>query len=107
MQNDTLVFPLSANGKNRFFSMITYSTDKGKNWVFPESISLVDCLDPRITEWEKGRILMIVQCLDGQSVYESRDMGKTWTRAVRTLWGVWVRPRPGFRWDERLRVGAL
>ncbi|EKG01145.1 trans-sialidase, putative [Trypanosoma cruzi] len=50
---------------------------------------------------------MIVQCIDGQRVYESRDMGKTWTEAVRTLSGVWVISQPGVRWDEGLRVDAL
>ncbi|PBJ68342.1 trans-sialidase [Trypanosoma cruzi cruzi] len=107
MQNDTLVFPLTANGKNYPFSSITYSTDKGNNWVFPESISPVGCLDPRITEWETGQILMIVDCGNGQSVYESRDMGKTWTEAIGTLSGVWVKSRSGARWDEGLRVDAL
>ncbi|KAF8285914.1 putative trans-sialidase, Group II [Trypanosoma cruzi] len=107
MQNDTLVFPLVANGKNYPFSSITYSTDNGNNWVFPESISTVECLDPRITEWETGQILMIVHCVDGQSVFESRDMGKTWTEAIGTLPGIWVRPRSGVSWDEGLRVDAL
>ncbi|EAN91717.1 putative trans-sialidase, Group II [Trypanosoma cruzi] len=107
MQNGTLVFPLVVNGEKYPFSSITYSTDNGNNWVFPESISPVGCLDPRITEWEKGHILMIVDCVDGQTVYESRDMGKTWTEAIGTLSSVWVRSQPGFRWDEGLRVGAL
>ncbi|PBJ76091.1 trans-sialidase [Trypanosoma cruzi cruzi] len=107
MQNDTLVFPLVANGKNYPFSSITYSTDNGNNWVFPESISPVGCFDPRITEWETGQILMIVQCIDGQRVYESRDMGKTWTEAVRTLSGVWVISQRGVRPYEGLRVEAL
>ncbi|EKF98456.1 trans-sialidase, putative, partial [Trypanosoma cruzi] len=107
MQNNTLVFPLVVNGKNYPFSSITYSTDNGNNWVFPESISPVGCLDPRITEWETGQILMIVDCGNGQSVYESRDMGTTWTEAIGTLSGVWVKSRSGFRWDEGLRVDAL
>ncbi|RNC56639.1 surface protein-2 [Trypanosoma cruzi] len=107
MQNDTLVFPLTANGKNYPFSIITYSTDNGNTWVFPESISPWECSDPRITEWETGQILMIVQCKDDQSVLESRDMGATWTEAVRTLSGVWVRPQPGVRLYEIFRVGAL
>ncbi|EAN93642.1 surface protein-2 [Trypanosoma cruzi] len=107
MQNDTLVFPLMVNGKNYPFSSITYSTDNGNNWVFPESISPVGCLDPRITEWETGSLLMIVDCENGQSVYESRDMGKTWTEAIGTLSGVWVISQPGVRLYEIFRVGAL
>ncbi|RNC34792.1 trans-sialidase [Trypanosoma cruzi] len=50
---------------------------------------------------------MIVHCVDGQSVFESRDMGTTWTKAVRTLPGVWVMSQSGFRWDENLLVGDL
>ncbi|RNC35083.1 trans-sialidase [Trypanosoma cruzi] len=70
MQNDALVFPLVVvSWKNQPFSMITCSTEKGNNWVFPESIFCVGCLDPRITEWESGQILMIVHCVDGQSVF--------------------------------------
>ncbi|KAF8284180.1 putative trans-sialidase, Group II, partial [Trypanosoma cruzi] len=107
MQNDTLVFPLVANGKNYPFSSITYSTDNGNNWVFPESISPVGCFDPRITEWETGQILMIVDCEDGQRVYESRDMGKTWTKAVGTLSGVWTKPQPGDSKKGSLHVNAL
>ncbi|RNC53465.1 surface protein-2 [Trypanosoma cruzi] len=34
-------------------------------------------------------------------------MEKTWTEAVRTLSGVWVRPRSGAPLDEGLHVGAL
>ncbi|RNC44577.1 trans-sialidase [Trypanosoma cruzi] len=107
MQNNTLLFPLVVNGKNYPFSSITYSTNNGNNWVFPESISPVGCLDPRITEWQTGQILMIVDCESSQRVYESRDMGKTWTEAFGTLLGVWVKSRSGFRWEESLRVGAL
>ncbi|RNC56596.1 trans-sialidase [Trypanosoma cruzi] len=34
-------------------------------------------------------------------------MGKTWTKAVRTLPGIWVNAPSGFRLDESLRVDAL
>ncbi|ESS55394.1 trans-sialidase [Trypanosoma cruzi Dm28c] len=106
MQNDTLVFPLVAKGKNYPFSIITYSTDNGNNWVFPESIFSVECLHPRTTEWETGQILMIVDCVNAQSAFESRDMGTAWTEAVRTLSGIWVRQR-GVRPYEILHVDAL
>ncbi|PWV14140.1 putative trans-sialidase, Group II [Trypanosoma cruzi] len=106
LQNGTLVFPLMVNGENYPFSSIIYSTDNGSTWVFPESISPVKCLDPRITEWETGQILMIVHCVDAQSVFESRDMGTTWTEAIGTLSGVWVKSKSSFR-DLSLRVDAL
>ncbi|RNC40237.1 trans-sialidase [Trypanosoma cruzi] len=54
-----------------------------------------------------GQILTIVQCKDDQRVLESRDMGATWTEAIGTLPGVWVRPQPGVRLYEIFRVGAL
>ncbi|EKG06429.1 trans-sialidase, putative, partial [Trypanosoma cruzi] len=50
---------------------------------------------------------MIVQCIDGQRVYESRDMGKTWTEAVGTLSGVWAKPQPGDSKKGSLHVEAL
>ncbi|ESS60303.1 trans-sialidase [Trypanosoma cruzi Dm28c] len=50
---------------------------------------------------------MIVQCIDDQRVYESRDMGTTWTKAVRTLSGVWVISQRGVRPYEIFRVGAI
>ncbi|RNC33867.1 surface protein-2 [Trypanosoma cruzi] len=51
MGNGTPVFSLmAANRTNHPFSMITYSTDNGKNWVFPEGMSPADFFYPRITE---------------------------------------------------------
>ncbi|ESS60521.1 putative trans-sialidase [Trypanosoma cruzi Dm28c] len=50
---------------------------------------------------------MIVDCVNAQSVFESRDMGTAWTEAVRTLPGIWVIPRSGGSWDESLHVGAF
>ncbi|RNC54804.1 trans-sialidase, partial [Trypanosoma cruzi] len=50
MQGGTLVFTLRArNGENQPFSRITYSTDNGNNWVFPEGISPAACFNPSIT----------------------------------------------------------
>ncbi|RNC42179.1 trans-sialidase, partial [Trypanosoma cruzi] len=49
---------------------------------------------------------MIVDCDDEQNVYESRDMGTTWTTAVGTLSGVWVKSQ-SFFWDLNLHVDAL
>ncbi|ESS60577.1 trans-sialidase [Trypanosoma cruzi Dm28c] len=49
---------------------------------------------------------MIVDCEDGQRVYESRDKGTTWTEAIGTLPGVWTKTRLYF-WYLSLRVEAL
>ncbi|KAF5217983.1 hypothetical protein ECC02_009100 [Trypanosoma cruzi] len=50
---------------------------------------------------------MIVDCENGQRVYESRDMGTKWTEAIGTLSAVWVNARSGVSQKESLRVDAL
>ncbi|KAF8287478.1 putative trans-sialidase, Group II [Trypanosoma cruzi] len=92
MEDGTIVFSLMAmNEKNEVdvYSMIIYSKDNGSTWSLSEGMSPAKCTDPRIIEWE-GSLLMIVVCESSQRVYESRDMGKTWTEAIGTLPGVWV-----------------
>ncbi|EKF27157.1 trans-sialidase, putative, partial [Trypanosoma cruzi marinkellei] len=86
--------------------MIIYSTDNGSAWALSEDMSPAKCLNTRVTEWE-GSLLMIVDCEDGQRVYESRDMGTTWTEAIETLSGVWGDARSGVSLKESLRVDAL
>ncbi|RNF13167.1 trans-sialidase [Trypanosoma cruzi] len=49
---------------------------------------------------------MIVDCLNDQRVYGSRDMGTAWTEAIGTLPGVWAKSR-SFLWDVSLHVDAL
>ncbi|RNC52315.1 putative trans-sialidase [Trypanosoma cruzi] len=49
---------------------------------------------------------MIVQCKDGQSLFESRDMGATWTKAIGTLSGVWTNSRLGVFREDNLPVEA-
>ncbi|KAF5217924.1 hypothetical protein ECC02_009165 [Trypanosoma cruzi] len=109
MEDGTIVFSLMAmNEENGFdvYSMIIYSKDNGSTWMFPEGTSYPKCETPRITEWE-GSLLMIVDCENGQRVYESRDMGTTWTEAIGTLPGVWVNARSGVPQKESLHVDAL
>ncbi|KAF8286982.1 putative trans-sialidase, Group II [Trypanosoma cruzi] len=107
MEDGTLVFPLMAkSGNGVVYSMIIYSTDNGSTWALSKGVSPAKCLNPRITEWE-GSLLMIVDCEDGQRVYESRDMGTTWTEAVGTLPGVWAKPQPEDSKNVSLHVGAL
>ncbi|PWV05335.1 putative trans-sialidase, Group II [Trypanosoma cruzi] len=106
MEDGIVVFPLMAeSGNGDFCSMIIYSADNGSTWSLSKGVSPAKCHNPRITEWE-GSLLMIVDCEDEQRVYESRDMGTTWTEAVGTLPGVWVKSR-SFFWDLSLHVEAL
>ncbi|EKF38901.1 trans-sialidase, putative [Trypanosoma cruzi marinkellei] len=94
MEDGTIVFSLMATNKTEgIHSMIIYSTDNGTTWVLPEGISPAKCLYPRITEWE-GSLFMIVDCENGQRVYESRDKGTTWTETIGTLPGVWTKSKP-------------
>ncbi|EKF29815.1 trans-sialidase, putative [Trypanosoma cruzi marinkellei] len=106
MEDGTLVFSLMAKNEEGVYSMIIYSTDNGSTWVLSEGMSPAGCYNPRITEWE-GSVLMIVDCEDVQRVYESRDMGKTWTEAIGKLPGVWVNSQSGFFQAVSLYVEAL
>nr|ALO20095.1 trans-sialidase-related protein [Trypanosoma cruzi] len=107
MEDGTLVFPVIAfNAENTGFSMIIYSTNNGSTWSLSEGMSPAECLYPRTTEWE-GSLLMIVDCENGQRVYESRDMGTTWTEAIGTLPGVWTKSKPEVSRDVSLHVEAL
>ncbi|RNC53789.1 sialidase, partial [Trypanosoma cruzi] len=108
MEDGTIVFSLMAiNEKDDgVFSLIIYSKDNGSTWSLSEGTSHLKCGAPRITEWE-GSLLMIVDCEKGQRVYESRDMGTTWTEAIGTLPGVWVNSGSGASQDSSLHVDAL
>ncbi|EAN98115.1 putative trans-sialidase, Group II [Trypanosoma cruzi] len=108
LENGTLVFSLSGtNEQHGHSNRIIYSTDDGANWVFPAGTPPAECVGISITEWENGQILMVTGCTIGRKVYESRDMGTTWTEAVGTLPGVWVNARSGTRWAIDLSVGSL
>ncbi|RNF11989.1 trans-sialidase, partial [Trypanosoma rangeli] len=85
MEDGTLVFPMVARRERNHFVMIIYSKDDGKNWLLPLGMLPAECTDPLIVEWEKGQLLMIADFMFGRRVYESRDMGATWTEAVGTL----------------------
>ncbi|RNE95377.1 group II trans-sialidase superfamily [Trypanosoma rangeli] len=87
MEDGTLVFPVTVmkTREKYFLSMIIYSKDDGKNWLLSQGMLPPECTDPLIVEWEQGQLLMIVQRYLLSRVYESRDMGATWTRAARIL----------------------
>ncbi|RNC53508.1 trans-sialidase-like protein [Trypanosoma cruzi] len=108
MEDGTIVFSLMAvNEKNDgVFSLIIYSKDNGSTWALSKGVSPANCTDPRITEWE-GSLLMIVDCENGQRVYESRDMGGTWTEALGTLPGVWANSQSEDYSEGGLHVDAL
>ncbi|RNE96674.1 group II trans-sialidase superfamily [Trypanosoma rangeli] len=96
MEDDTLVFPVTARrtGDNQTVSTIIYSKDDGKNWTLSQGMLPVGCTDPLIVEWEQGHLVMVAKCGLLSNVFESRDMGATWTVAVRTLTRVQPRFSP-------------
>ncbi|RNC35149.1 sialidase, partial [Trypanosoma cruzi] len=108
MEDGAIVFSLMAvNEKNDgVLPMIIYSKDNGSTWLLSEDISPANCFNPHITKWE-GKLLMIVDCEKGRRVYESRDMGKTWTEAIGTLPGVWVNSQSEDYSEGGLHVDAL
>ncbi|RNE95995.1 group II trans-sialidase superfamily, partial [Trypanosoma rangeli] len=87
MEDGTLVFPVTARrtGEKDVVSTIIYSKDDGKNWVLPQGMLPAGCNDPLIVEWEQGQLVMVASCDFHSKVFESMDMGATWTEAVRTL----------------------
>ncbi|EKF29493.1 trans-sialidase, putative, partial [Trypanosoma cruzi marinkellei] len=108
MENGTLVFLLAGIDVNHErFNRITYSTNDGDTWEFPEGMPPAECFGSCITEWDEGQILMIAECADGRKVYESRDMGRTWTEAVGVLPGVWVNRQSGARWSMDSSVRSI
>ncbi|RNE97419.1 group II trans-sialidase superfamily, partial [Trypanosoma rangeli] len=108
MEDDTFVFPVTARrtGDNEAVSMIIYSKDDGKSWVFSQGMLPVGCTDPLIVEWEQGQLLMIAQCDSLSKMFESRDMGATWREAVSTLTRVHPRFLPD-AWRTAERVTSL
>ncbi|KAF8296764.1 putative trans-sialidase, Group II [Trypanosoma cruzi] len=108
MEDGTIVFSLMAMSEENdgVLPLIIYSKDNGSTWLLSEDISPANCTDPRITEWE-GSLLMIVDCENDQRVYESRDMGTTWTEVFGKLPGVWVNSQSEDYPDGVWHVDAL
>ncbi|ESS55874.1 trans-sialidase [Trypanosoma cruzi Dm28c] len=86
--------------------MIIYSKENGSAWALSKGVSPANSGAPRITEWE-GSLLMIVDCENDQAVYESRDMGTTWTEAIGKLPGVWTKSQSEDYPDGVWHVDAL
>ncbi|ESS55703.1 trans-sialidase [Trypanosoma cruzi Dm28c] len=104
MEDGTLVFPLEAvkgdgieseeeKRKNKkTVSLILYSSKDTKNWTLSKGMSAYGCSDPSVVEWKKEdkKLIMMTACDDGRRrVYESGDMGESWTEALGTLSRVW------------------
>ncbi|RNE97019.1 trans-sialidase [Trypanosoma rangeli] len=90
-KNGTLVFPAKAVTKEgKEVSLIMYSSGPEEGWRLSQGMTAGDCVDPAVVEWGSGKLLMMTACEEGhRKVYESSDMGKTWTEALGTLSRVW------------------
>ncbi|EAN91791.1 putative trans-sialidase, Group V [Trypanosoma cruzi] len=105
MKDETLVFPVEGTKKKavggteegvKTVSLIIYSSTDNKNWTLSKGMSDGGCSDPSVVEWEEGKLMMMTACGDGpRRVYESGDMGESWTEALGTLSRVWGNKKDG------------
>ncbi|EAN96495.1 putative trans-sialidase, Group V [Trypanosoma cruzi] len=92
MEDDTLVFPVEGTKKEgeKAVSLLKYSSEDTESWKLSKGMSDGGCSDPSVVEWEKEKLMMMTACDDGRRrVYESGDMGDSWTEALGTLSRVW------------------
>ncbi|EKF26669.1 hypothetical protein MOQ_009631, partial [Trypanosoma cruzi marinkellei] len=66
-------------------------TSDATNWKLSKEIPADGCSDPSVVEWGKDKKLVMMTACDGgrRRVYESGDMGESWTEALGTLSRVW------------------
>ncbi|PBJ78797.1 trans-sialidase [Trypanosoma cruzi cruzi] len=95
MHDDTLVFPVQdvKEESGKTVSLLIYTLkDANEGWTLSKGIPDGGCSDPSVVEWgEKDKkLIMMTACDDGRRrVYESGDMGESWTEALGTLSRVW------------------
>ncbi|ESS61108.1 trans-sialidase [Trypanosoma cruzi Dm28c] len=96
MDDGTLVFPVEGTKKGdtendeKAVSLLIYTSDNAASWKLSKEAPDGGCGDPSVVEWEKDQLIMMTACDDGRRrVYESDDMGESWTEALGTLSRVW------------------
>ncbi|PBJ78303.1 trans-sialidase [Trypanosoma cruzi cruzi] len=103
MKDETLVFPVEGTKKAavgtevdvKTVSLIIYSKDN-TDWKLSKGMPDGGCGVPSVVEWEEGKLMMMTACGDGRRrVYESGDMGESWTEALGTLSRVWGNEKDG------------
>ncbi|EKF29310.1 trans-sialidase, putative [Trypanosoma cruzi marinkellei] len=104
MKDGTLVFPVEGTKKQsstegnqmeKTVSLILYLKDT-KSWTLSKGTSADGCSDPSVVEWKDKKLIMMTACDDGRRrVYESDDMGDSWTEALGTLSRVWGKNEEG------------
>ncbi|ESS61514.1 trans-sialidase [Trypanosoma cruzi Dm28c] len=94
-KDGTLVFPVEGTKKGdaqKVVSLLIYCSDATHSWKLSKGMSDGGCSDPSVVEWgEKDKKLIMMTACDGgrRRVYESGDMGDSWTEALGTLSRVW------------------
>ncbi|PWU86070.1 putative trans-sialidase, Group V [Trypanosoma cruzi] len=102
MKDETLVFPVEGTkkavgteGDVKTVSLIIYSSDNTKLKLL-KGMPDGGCGVPSVVEWKEGKLMMMTACDDGRRrVYESGDMGESWTEALGTLSRVWGKKKDG------------
>ncbi|KAF8298321.1 putative trans-sialidase, Group VI [Trypanosoma cruzi] len=95
MHDDTLVFPVEGTKENKegekAVSLLIYALkDNAASWKLSKEAPDGGCSDISIVEWKDKKLMMMTACDDGRRrVYESGDMGESWTEALGTLSRVW------------------
>ncbi|PWU86067.1 putative trans-sialidase, Group V [Trypanosoma cruzi] len=103
MHDETLVFPVEGTkkaavgteGDVKTVSLIIYSSDNTK-LKLSKGMPDGGCSNPSVVEWKDKKLMMMTACGDGRRrVYESGDMGESWTEALGTLSRVWGNEKDG------------
>ncbi|ESS57535.1 trans-sialidase [Trypanosoma cruzi Dm28c] len=91
-----LMFPVEGTKKGesndeKTVSLLIYTLkDNAASWKLSKGMSDGGCSDPSVVEWRDKKFIMMTACDDGRRrVYESGDMGESWTEALGTLSRVW------------------
>ncbi|PBJ76867.1 trans-sialidase [Trypanosoma cruzi cruzi] len=94
-----LMFPVEGTKKGeapnneKAVSLLIYTLkDNAASWKLSKEAPDGGCSDPSVVEWKKEdkKLIMMTACDDGRRrVYESSDMGDSWTEALGTLSRVW------------------
>ncbi|KAF8289564.1 putative trans-sialidase, Group VI [Trypanosoma cruzi] len=95
----TLMFPVEGTKKGdapndkKTVSLLIYTLkDNAASWKLSKGMSDGGCSDPSVVEWgekEDKKLIMMTACDGRRRVYESGDMGDSWTEALGTLSRVW------------------
>ncbi|KAF8307083.1 putative trans-sialidase, Group V [Trypanosoma cruzi] len=92
-----LMFPVEGTKKGdapnneKAVSLLIYTSDNAASWKLSKEAPDGGCSDPSVVEWKKEDKLIMMTACDGgrRRVYESDDMGDSWTEALGTLSRVW------------------